>query len=108
MEIAQSCGETIIIKLRIQNPDDTYVQLAGYSARSQVRDPRGKLIATATVTSETDATSDFFRLTIPGEVSQGIEPGVYLWDALVQDPAGVRVEYFSADLKLRRMATRWP
>lgn len=69
---------------------DEYVDLTGYIARSQIRDPQGAVVAefTCTVVDQTAARGGVLCVLIPAQTKLLVTDVKYVWDVELESPEG--------------------
>ena len=80
----------------------TPLNISNYNGIAHVRDKNGKLIASLTVQI---SGANRVTVSLTDEETSAIQPGVYLWDLVMEAPDGARENPFRGDFCVIRGAT---
>ena len=102
----QHCGATLSMSFACRDEAGDPFDLAGYTARGNVRDKPGgsTLILNLSPTIPTPANGTIV-VAVSDESTAAITPGIYSWDVVLDTPSGGVVYVTGGTLKFRAICT---
>lgn len=102
----QHCGATLSMSLACKDENGDAFNLAGWTARGQVRDKPGgsTLILDLSPTIPTPANGTIV-ISKSDEATAAITPGIYSWDVVLDTPSGGVVYVTGGTVKFRAICT---
>lgn len=98
-------GDYFPLRITLKNPDNTVLNLTGYTAKASIRATYDDPLAYNFTVAITAATG-VIDITLPSTVSTTISAGSYIWDFQVTEPSGNVRTYIAGDVQVHDEVTR--
>lgn len=98
-------GDYFPIRIYVVSSTGAAVDLTGSTVKSQMRRVGAAGLTYDFTATITNAVGGVVDLLLPSSVSETLEPGDYIWDFQITNPAGNTRTYFAADVKVYDQVT---